>query len=268
MVLNLTDSHCHLDHEPLLPDQADVITRAHAAGVRTLINIVSGFGVEAARRALVTAERYPGVYAVIGIHPHDAATATPETLSDLRSLAPHPRLVAWGEIGLDHYYDFAPHGRQQEIFEAQLRIAAELSLPVTLHVRDAAEPVLATLSAEVQRRGTPLRGIWHCFSEGPEEAERAIALGLHISFSGVVTYKKTERVAAAAQQVPLERMLIETDSPFLAPIPHRGKRNEPALIVETARRIAQLRGIDVAELATATTGNAARLLGFDSGAER
>lgn len=251
-----TDSHCHLDHAPMLAEQGDIVARARAAGVSTIINIVSGCGVEAATTALATAERYDGVYAVIGVHPHDAAKASPELLAQMKALAGHPKLVAWGEIGLDYFYDHSPRDIQQQVFEAQLEMALQLDLPFTLHVRDAAPELLATLRNKRLQRGAPLRGIWHCFSEGPDEAAVAVELGLYVSFSGIVTYKKATAIATTAAQLPLDRLLVETDSPFLSPTPHRGKRNEPAFVVETVRFLAHQRGLQPEELAAITTRNA------------
>ncbi len=240
----------------MLGEQGEIVARARAAGVTTIINIVSGCGVDAARTALATALAYDGVHAVIGVHPHDAAHASPMLLEQMKALAGHEKLVAWGEIGLDYFYDRSPREVQQQAFEAQLEIAIDLDLPFTLHVRDAAPVLLDTLRRKRAQHGSRLRGIWHCFSEGPAEAAEAVDLGLYVSFSGIVTYKNASNIVSAAKQLPLERMLVETDSPFLSPIPHRGKRNEPAFVVQTVRFLAQQLGLEPEQLAAVTTSNA------------
>lgn len=257
--MTLVDSHCHLDHTRLATDQADVVERAQAAGVERIVNIVSGCGESEARRALTTAARYPGVFAAIGIHPHDAANSTPELLQALAALCGAPKLVAWGEIGLDYYYNRAPAEVQRQVFAAQLDLALEADLPVTLHVRDAALDLFELLRSRRAVHGDRLRGIWHCFTEGEREVEAAIELGLFISISGIVGYQHTETLRRAARLIPKDRLLIETDSPFLAPTRYRGRRNEPAFVVEVAQVLAEVRGESVEELAQQTSRNAARI---------
>lgn len=256
------DTHCHLDHAPLAADQAVVIERARAAGVTAMVNIVSGTGVAPAERALATATAYDGIYAAIGVHPHEASLASGALLESMAALAPHPKLVAWGEIGLDFHYNRSPPSVQEQVFETQLDIAQQLDLPVVLHVRNAAPELLSILRRRHANPGSRLRGIWHCFTETLAEAEGAMELGFYISISGIATYKKAAGIAAVATQLPLERLLIETDSPYLAPAARRGRRNEPAFLIETARAIASWRGITLEELAAATTSNARRAYGL------
>ncbi len=199
------------------------------------------------------AESRPEIYATVGVHPHDASRAAPETFARFRELLAHPKVLAVGEIGLDYHYDFSPREVQREVFTEQVRIAREAGKPIVIHTREAWEDTFRILQENAGSEG--VRGIMHCFSGGPEEAERALEMGFHLSFAGVVTYPKALRVQEAARQVPLDRLLVETDAPYLAPAPRRGKRNEPAFIVETARKLAELRGQPFDEIAAATTRN-------------
>ena len=201
------------------------------------------------------ADAYPDIYATVGVHPHDAGKATEETFARLRELLAHPKVLGVGEIGLDYHYDFSPRETQREVFARQLAMAREAGKPVIVHTREAWEDTLAALGEGP--------GILHCFSGGPAQAERALALGYHISFAGMVTFPKAADVQAAARMVPRERLLVETDAPYLAPVPRRGKRNEPAFVVETARRVAELRGTALEDIAAATTANFRLLFGLD-----
>jgi TatD DNase family protein len=242
--MTLVDSHCHLDGEQFNADRAEVIARARAAGVETLVAI-------GLQPALDLADSDAGIYAVVGVHPHEAAKSTGEETAPLLS---HPKVVAVGEIGLDYHYDFAPRDVQRAVFERQLKIARSAGLPVVIHTREAWDDTVAIL-----KQHGPGRGIFHCFSGGPAEAEEALALGYHLSFSGILTFPKAEEIRQAALLAPLDRLLVETDAPYLAPIPFRGKRNEPAYVVHTARRLAELRGLPLDELAAVTTANWKRL---------
>jgi TatD DNase family protein len=255
--MNLTDSHCHLDDPRFDADRDAVLERALASGVTRILAVGTGDGPPDLEAGIRLAERYPFILASVGVHPHDAAKATPETFDRLAELARHPKVVAIGEIGLDYHYNFAPPERQREVFAEQLRLAAAAAKPVIIHTREAWEDTMALLEQH-SRPGAP-GGIMHCFSGGPEEARRALALGFHLSFAGVVTFPKAERVRAAARLTPLDRLLIETDAPYLAPVPYRGKRNEPAFVAETARRLAELRGEPLELVARATTRNFERL---------
>lgn len=255
--MNLTDSHCHLDDRQFDPDRERVIERALAAGVRRILAIGTGDGPPDLEAGIRLAERYPFILASAGIHPHDAGKAAPADFDHLRALLRHPRIVAVGEIGLDYHYNFSPPGRQREVFVEQLRLAAEFGKPVIIHTREAWEDTMATL--EQHAKPAALRGVMHCFSGGPEEARRALGLGFFLSFAGIVTFPKAMRVREAARLAPLDRLLVETDAPYLAPVPHRGRRNEPAWVVETARRLAELRREPLELLAAETSKNFERL---------
>jgi TatD DNase family protein len=246
--VSLVDSHCHLDDEKFNDDREAVINRALEAGVELMLAIGTGDGPPDLECGLRLAEKYPFIYATVGVHPHDAAKATPETFRRLRELVAHPKIVGIGEIGLDYHYDFSPRDTQQAVFEEQLAIAREIGKPVMIHTREAWDDTFRLLGG-----GQP--GIMHCFSGGPVEAQRSLDLGFHLSFAGIITYPKALGVQAAARITPLDRMLVETDAPYLAPVPNRGKRNEPAFVVSTARRLAELKQVSFEDLARVTTAN-------------
>ncbi|MEK7407077.1 MAG: TatD family hydrolase [Acidobacteriota bacterium] len=252
--MRLVDSHCHLDDRQFDADREAVIERALAAGVELMLAIGSGDGPPDLEAAIRLAEAHAPVYATVGVHPHDASKATPETYRRLEEMLAHPKVTAVGEIGLDYHYDFSPREVQREVFIRQLRLAREAAKPVIIHTREAWEDTLRLLGEHA-----PRAGIMHCFSGGPEEARECLELGLHLSFAGVVTFPKALRVQAAARATPLERLLAETDAPYLAPVPVRGKRNEPAFVVHTARKLAELRGETFEQVAAATTANFRRL---------
>ena len=253
---DLFDSHCHLDSPEIAKDVDAVLARARAAGVKYLVNIGSGYGPLDAERAVRTAEKHDDVWATVGVHPHDAAKVDEGVLARLKKLAASPKVVAWGEIGLDYYYDHSPREAQNDVFRRQIEIALDLDLPLSLHVRDAGTDLMVALRDVHVQAGDRLRGVWHCFTENPDYALEAIDYGFFISIPGIVTFPKAENVRAAAKAVPLERLLVETDSPFLAPIPYRGKTNEPAFVVETVKKIAEIKGLSFEEVAAATTRNA------------
>ena len=244
--MKLVDSHCHLDDQKFDEDRERVIERALSAGVHRMMAI----GSEAALRL---ASQYPFVFATLGVHPHDASKAAPEVLARLRELATHPKVLAIGEIGLDYHYDFSPRAVQREVFEQQLAIAADIAKPVVIHTREAWDDTLAQL------RGWPGGGILHCFTGDAAQAHQALDLGFHLSFGGVLTFPKADSVREAARLAPLDRLLVETDCPYLAPVPYRGKRNEPAFVVEVSRRLAEVRGSTPEAIAAATTANWERL---------
>jgi TatD DNase family protein len=257
------DSHAHIDGEEFDEDREEVVARARAAGVRALVNVGTGDPHSGALElAVAVAEKYEGVYAAVGVHPHDARLyneAAERRLLGLVDLG--GKLVAWGEIGLDFHYDLSPREVQREVFARQLMLAREAGLPVIIHSREADEE-----TSEVLRdvyAGAPRGGVMHCFGGGPALAEAALGLGFYISFAGNVTFKKAEPLREVARHVPLERLLVETDCPYLAPVPLRGRRNEPAFVVETARFLAELRGVEVEELGRVTSANCARLFGLD-----
>jgi TatD DNase family protein len=253
------DSHAHIDGEEFDADRDEVVARARAAGVRAILNVGTGdphSGV--LERAVAVAEKYEGVYAAVGVHPHDARLydeASERLLLDI--LRGRGRVVALGEIGLDFHYDNSPRDVQREVFARQLRLAREVALPVIIHSREADNETIEILRAEYA--GAAQVGVMHCFGGGMRMAEEALELGFMISFAGNVTFKKAENLREAARAVPIERLLVETDCPFLSPEPLRGRRNEPAHVVETARFVAGLKGVEPEELARATSDNFARL---------
>ena len=255
----LIDSHCHLDDKQFDPDRADVITRARESGVERMMAIGTGNGPPDLEAALRLARQYDFIYATVGVHPHDAAKATPETFATMEALAAEvtakSKVLAIGEIGLDYHYDFSPRDIQRDVFLTQLKLAGRAGKPIVIHTREAWDDTLALL-----REHWSGGGIIHCFSGGPVEARQALDLGFHLSFGGVITFPKAEALREAARMVPEDRLLIETDAPYLAPVPKRGKRNEPAFIVETARRLAEVRGVAPERIAEATTANFERLL--------
>jgi TatD DNase family protein len=252
--VKLVDSHCHLDDEQFDSDREATIERARAAGIETMMAIGTGNGPPDLEAAVRLADRYPFIYATVGVHPHDAAKATEETFARLRKLADHPKVQALGEIGLDYHYDFSPRDVQRSVFERQLAIAAEAGKPVVIHTREAWEDTLAVLRSRWQGGG-----IMHCFTGDDQQAREALDLGFHLAFGGVLTFPKADAVRQAARITPGDRLLIETDCPYLAPVPRRGKRNEPAFLVETARRLAEVRSAAIEEIAQQTTANFERL---------
>jgi TatD DNase family protein len=254
--VRLIDSHCHLDDRQFDEDRAQVIERALASGVGRMLAIGTGNGPPDLEAGLRLAREYPFLYATVGVHPHDAAKATPETFAAMQALLADEKVLAVGEIGLDYHYDFSPREVQREVFIEQLDLAGRAGKPVVIHTREAWEDTLRLL-----RERFPLRrGILHCFTGGPEEARQALDLGFLLSFGGVLTFPKSEAVREAARLAPEDRLLVETDAPYLAPIPKRGKRNEPAFMVETVRRLAEVRGVAPEHIAEVTTANFERLM--------
>jgi TatD DNase family protein len=258
----LFDTHCHLDFESFHNDIEAVIERAAAAGVTKMI--VPSLDLDNAAAVLALAERFPGVYAAVGVHPNSAAGWRDEWIDRLRELAQHEKVVAIGEIGLDYYWDKTPPETQHHALTQQVELAAELGLPVIIHNRDAGEDVVRLLSELVTRHSslaTPLCGVLHSFSADWPTAEAALAWGFYLGFTGPLTYKKADDLRAIAARAPLNRILIETDAPFLTPHPYRGKRNEPAHVRLVAQRLAEVRGLSFEGVAAATTANAGRLFG-------
>jgi len=239
--VRLVDSHCHLDDDQFDEDRAQVIERALAAGVERMMTI----------DAPDFAEQYDFMYSTIGVHPHEASKGD---LRRIREFAKHPKVLAVGEIGLDYHYDFSPRDVQRQVFEFQLEIAAGAGKPIVIHTREAWDDTMQVL------RGWSGGGIMHCFTGTPEQAREALDLGFHLAFGGVVTFPKANEVREAARLTPDDRLLIETDCPYLAPVPFRGKRNEPAFIAETARRLAEVRGRTPEEIGELTAENFERLL--------
>jgi len=239
-------------------DRDETIRRALDAGVKIIVDVGNGdVAGNSHSGAFKVAERYPFIFTTVGVHPHEARLLDDSLSSRLIEMSTHPRVIAWGEIGLDYYYDNSPRDRQQHAFRKQLEFARDRSLPVIIHTRDAESDTLAILREEWN--GSRLPGIIHCFTGTRAFAESAIDLGFYISFSGVVTFKKADDLRQTARHLPLDRILIETDSPFLAPEPFRGRRNEPAFVVQTARRIAELRNLSTEELGRITSANFERI---------
>ena len=259
--MNLVDSHVHLDHQDFHDDVDALIERAHAQGIARMLTIGTGDGPPRLDCAIELAARHQGLFATVGVHPHDAAKAGPATFDSLRALLNERSVIAIGEIGLDYHYDFSPREVQREVFVEQLRIALAASKPIIIHTREAWSDTMDILRREWAAASPDRRGIMHCFTGDEAQAREALALGFHLSFGGVLTFKTAENVRQAAAIVPDDRILVETDAPYLAPIPYRGKRNEPAFMVETVKRLAQVRGVEPDHIAAVTTANFERLAG-------
>ncbi|MDD2496775.1 MAG: TatD family hydrolase [Desulfitobacteriaceae bacterium] len=253
----LFDTHAHLNDEKFAEDLPQVVERAVQAGVTRVANI--GFDVPSSVLAVKIAKQYPGMYAVIGVHPHDAKTLNKEALFKLEILAREPQVVAVGEIGLDYYYDLSPREVQKKAFREQIHLAKELKKPVVIHDRDAHSDTMEILKEE---KAGEYRGIIHCFSGSWEMARQCMFLGFYIALGGPVTFANANKLLDIARLVPLDRLLIETDSPYLSPHPFRGKRNEPARVRQVAEKIAELRGIPLGDLIAATTNNALEIYGI------
>ena len=247
------DSHAHIDGPEFDTDRDDVIQRAQAAAVSAILNVGTGDPHSGAfERAIELGRSHQSIYTAIGTHPHDARLYDDDAEERIKSLIKRgERVVAWGEIGLDFHYDNSPRDVQVAVFARQLHAARELDLPVIIHTREAEAETIDILKCDYD--GAERRGVFHCFSGSAELAKRALDLGFMISFSGIVTFKKAEELRNVARQVPLDHLLIETDCPYLAPVPHRGKRNEPAYVVEVARCLADLHGLELEELGHVTT---------------
>lgn len=252
------DSHAHIEMDDFDADRDEVIRRALDAGVEVIVDVGNGdVSADSHAAAFRLAEAHPFIYTTVGVHPHEARLLDDELYARLKDLAGHPKVIAWGEIGLDYHYDNSPRDAQREAFRRQLRLARERGLPAVIHTREAEADTLEILSEEW--KGSNLPGVVHCFTGTRAFAEEAIRLGFYISFSGVVTFKKAEDLRDTAKHLPIEKLLIETDSPFLAPIPFRGRRNEPAYVVETARAIAGLRNLAPEDIGRITSVNFKRL---------
>ena len=248
----LIDSHCHV-HDPRIPDgTAGAVAAARAAGVTAMVTV--GCDRATSLAAIAAAAEHDGVHATVGLHPHDARNGV-ETIVDLLDT---PGIVAVGETGLDHYYDHSPRDAQREAFAAQIQLAHERDLPLVIHTRDAWDDTFDVLAAE----GVPTRTIFHCFTGGPDEARRALDTGAYLSFSGIVTFPSATDLHEAARLCPLDRMLVETDSPYLAPVPHRGRPNRPALVPLVGAAVAGAMDRPVDEVAAATWRNAEHVYGF------
>ena len=251
----LIDSHCHLDGPRFAADRDAVVARAADAGVVAMITIGASDGVHANHDAVAVAARYANVFATVGIHPHDARLVTAAVIDEVAGLACSPKVVAIGETGLDYYYDHSSRAEQQAAFRRFIHLARRLQLPLSIHLRDAADDAVAILREE---RAADIGGVIHCFSGDRAAAGRFLDLNFDLSFSGIVTFKNADELRAVARDVPADRFMVETDAPYLAPIPHRGKRNEPAYVVFTAAVIAEVRRQPAAEVAALTRANTMR----------
>ena len=247
----LIDSHCHLNYKGLVEDQQNVLERARSAGIGLMLNIATRESEWDA--VLATAEQQPDVYATVGIHPHEADEHPHIDTAKLIERAAHPRVVGIGETGLDYYYDHSDRARQQSSFRAHIAASRATGLPLIVHTRDAEDDTLSILREEMGQGAYP--GVIHCFTASGAFADAALDLGFYISISGIVTFKSAKDLQETAARLPLDRLLVETDSPFLAPVPHRGKSCEPAFVADTARFLANLRGESVEQLAAATSAN-------------
>lgn len=250
----MVDTHCHLDMAKYHDDLDEVIERAASRGVDRIVTV--GIDLQSSREAVNLAERYPGVYATVGIHPHNVGNVTETDYDLLAALTKEPKVVAYGEIGIDLHYNYAPKTEQIKHMSHQLDLAKKANLPVVIHDREAHREIMAVLE---KKAPFPAGGVMHCFSGNGEFARRVLELGFYISVPGVVTFKKAEILQAAVREVPLAKLILETDGPFLAPEPRRGRRNEPALVLFTAQRVAELKGTTIDEVARVTTRNAESL---------
>jgi TatD DNase family protein len=261
--LELVDSHAHLEFPQFDADRDAMLERARAAGIRTLLAIGSGTGPDRLNAAIPFAEQHDWIYATVGIHPHEAQLATEEHFANLDELARHPKVIAWGEMGLDYFYDHSPREVQQQVFRRQLGQARAAKLPIVIHCRDAWDDCLALMESDWASSG--LGGILHCFTGTLADAQRGLDMGFVISFAGNLTYPKMAPLREVARELPLDRLLIETDSPFLPPQGHRGKRNEPALVAEVARTLASVRNLTADDVAALTAANFRRFFRLNNG---
>ncbi|HEV2561097.1 MAG TPA: TatD family hydrolase [Rhizomicrobium sp.] len=251
----LVDSHCHLDFPEFAPELDAVVARANDAGVKTCVSI--GTTLAKFPQVLAVAERFANVWCSVGIHPHEAKIETLESAEPLLTHAAHPKVVGIGETGLDYYYEHSPRDLQIGNLRAHIKAARQTGLPLIVHTRDAEDDTVAILREEMDAGA--FTGLIHCFTGTQALADAALDLGFSISVSGIATFKKSDELRAVLRSVPLDRLLVETDAPYLAPMPHRGKRNEPAFVVNTAAALAELKGVSADELARATTDNFFRL---------
>lgn len=259
-MIHFTDSHAHLSAPPLLEQIDSIIERARSAGVHTIVNICTG--VDSLHKGLELSKRYPGLYNAAAVHPHDAQALHAEYFPLVEKHAQQKDLVAIGETGLDYHYQHSSRDVQKEVLRKHLKLALSCGLPVIIHCREAYADFFELLDAEYVVNGRHAPGVLHCFTGTMAEAQQVLERGWYLSLSGVVTFKKSEELRDVARIVPLDKLLIETDAPYLAPQSHRGKQNEPAYVVETAEVIAAVKQLSVAELAKATTQNAQNLFNF------
>jgi TatD DNase family protein len=256
----LIDTHAHLDHERFKDDVDQVIERAKLAQVQSIITV--GADLASSRQAVEFARRYPDVIATVGVHPHDADSVSDSVLNEIAILAQDEGVVAIGEIGLDYHYDFSPRDVQRRVFAIQISLARELELPIVVHVREAYQDVMSILKSE---HAEDVGGIVHCFSGDREVAKDCLDMGFYISVGGILTFANSQELREIIRGLPMDRILLETDAPYLTPVPYRGKRNEPAYLVHVAEALANLKGITFDEVAETTTLNACKLFGLRKG---
>lgn len=262
-----TDSHCHLDNKQFADDRGTVIERARASGVSRMLTIGLYEEPNCVEKAIAIAEQHDFIFASVGVHPHEARLATEEVLSQLAELAKHPKVIGWGEIGLDYHYDYSPRDVQRRAFIQQMELARAAKLPIIIHCRatqnstNAWDETLDLIREHWHPSG--LGGVLHCFSGEVEHAHRALDMGLMLSFTGNITFPKAQNIREAVALAPPDRILIETDSPYLAPVPYRGKRNEPAFVTEVGRKVAELKGMSPDEVAQQTTANFLRFFAIE-----
>lgn len=249
--LQYVDSHCHLDFPDFEAELDTIIQRARSMGVSHMTSI--GTSLKTINKTLKVAEAYPFIYATVGVHPHDAEAEFDISYEDLAKIAEHPKVIGIGETGLDYFYEHSPKEKQQDLFRLHIKVARDFDLPLIVHTRDADHDCLAILKEEMGKGA--FKGLIHCFTASQKFAQEVLKLGFYISISGIVTFKKATELHEAVRQIPLDRLLIETDSPYLAPIPHRGKRNEPSFVIHVAEAIAELKDCPLPEVARVTTQN-------------
>ena len=251
------DTHAHLDDQQFKVDQKQVITRAREAGLELIVNV--GYNVDSARKTVQLTKEYECIYGTVGMHPHDASKLDGASIQELRKLAAEPKIVAIGEIGLDYYWNHSPHDVQQRVFRRMIDLAREVKLPIVIHDREAHEDIFRILKEE---KASEVGGIFHCYSGSWPLAKEAIKMGFYLSIAGPVTFQSARKTVEVVKEAPLDYLLIETDSPYLAPVPYRGKRNEPAHVVKVAEMIAQIKGLPVEEVGRITTENGKRAFGI------
>ena len=256
----IIDTHAHIDMDAFDDDRSEVIQRAKNTGIDYILNV--GCDIESSLRSIELTERYDFIYGTAGIHPHDVKKIDHQTYDQLKQLLAHPKMIALGEIGLDFFKNYSPPDQQKEHLRKQVELSRELQKPIIIHCRDANEDTIAILSDYFPKNPSARSGIFHCFSGNQELAERALEMGFYISFSGSVTFKKSDELRTIAKTIPADRLFVETDCPFLAPIPNRGKRNEPSYVIHTAQLIADIRGLDIKDVQRTTSLNFFELFGI------
>ena len=256
----IIDTHAHIDMEVFDDDRSEVIQRAKDKGIDYILNV--GCDIESSLRSMELAERYDFIYGTAGIHPHDVKKIDHQTYDQLKQLLAHPKMIALGEIGLDFFKNYSPPDQQKEHLRKQVELSRELQKPIIIHCRDAKEDTIDILSDYFPKNPSARSGIFHCFSGNQELAERALEMGFYISFSGSVTFKKSDELRTIAKTIPADKLFVETDCPFLAPIPNRGKRNEPSYVMHTAQLIADIRGLDIKDVQRTTSLNFFELFGI------